>query len=445
MNKKTTIEPLVCTFCAKKIPFKFPSEILEAIKNNKLVIFAGAGISTESYDVFPYTFYEDIKAELKISRNKKLNFEDLMSLYCKQPNGRVKLFTKIKERLDYIKSFPELYRQATKFHRELSTIFYLKEIITTNWDNYFEEECNAVPIVTNDDFAFWNTPSRKVLKIHGSINNYGSIIATQEDYKKCYKNLREGILGSTLKVMLATKTVLFIGYSFGDNDFNKIFGFIKKEMKDILPHAYLITSSQKFNGSLDPNITIINTDGTYFLSVLKHKLIEADEMVPDTKYERAFMGLLRAQKEHDLLLKRFDFKKSPEVLYCSSYQEGLIHSFERMLAMKPSGEYSDPHHLGHMISSYVSLQKERIKSKRFADAAYIDGYIVGITFFLGNKFKDFPLYYIFGSKTVIFSYSDYLKLSKSASNLHGVAYKKAKEFTNKLAQGVTFIHTPFLL
>jgi len=80
-----------------------------------------------------------------------------------------------------------------------------------------------------------------VFKIHGSINNYGSIIATEEDYKKCYKNLSSGLIGSRLKMVLATKVELFLGYSFGDKDFNKIYNLLRKEMNGILPHAYIIT------------------------------------------------------------------------------------------------------------------------------------------------------------------------------------------------------------
>jgi hypothetical protein len=33
----------------------------------------------------------------------------------------------------------------------------------------FERRCGAVPIVTIEDFAFWNTPGRKVLKISGKV------------------------------------------------------------------------------------------------------------------------------------------------------------------------------------------------------------------------------------------------------------------------------------
>lgn len=240
-SNQTELTKAECSICKSHHQFSMPDEIIEAIKQEKLVIFVGAGVSTENQNVFGYSLYEDILYDLGIKKSQNISFSNLMSKFCEQPNGRSKLLQKIKNRFDYIDSFPQLYQIATNFHQELSTIYQVNEIITTNWDDYFEKECGAIPIVTPEDFAFWDYPGRKVFKIHGSINNYGSIVATEEDYKKCYKKLRSGLIGSSLKLILATKVVLFLGYSFGDEDFNKIYNLLKKEMKGILPHAYIIT------------------------------------------------------------------------------------------------------------------------------------------------------------------------------------------------------------
>jgi NAD-dependent SIR2 family protein deacetylase len=265
-----------CIICKNHHPFSMPDEIIEAVKEGKLVIFAGAGISTENRNVFRYSLYKDVLDDLGIEKRQDITFSNLMSEFCKQPNGRSKLLQKIKNRFDYVNSFPELYRTATTFHRELSTNYQVSEIITTNWDDYFEKECGAIPIVSPEDFAFWDYPDRKVFKIHGSINNYGSIVATEEDYNKCYKNLTSGLIGSRLKLVLATKVVLFLGYSFGDEDFNKIYNLLRKEMKGILPHAYIVTLDghlkEKFSKQ---DITPIITDATYFISIIKKAPIGA--------------------------------------------------------------------------------------------------------------------------------------------------------------------------
>src|SRR5439155_7591185 len=118
---------------------------------------------------------------------------------------------------------------ATAFHRALSTSWQVKDIVTTNWDDYFEGECAATPFVTAEDFAFWGLPGRRVLKIHGSVSGLGSIVVTREDYERCFQSLSTGLLGSSLRMMLATKTFLFVGYSVADSDLVNILRLLTVE------------------------------------------------------------------------------------------------------------------------------------------------------------------------------------------------------------------------
>src|SRR5262249_47279095 len=150
----------------------------------------------------------------------------------------------------------------------------IETIITTNWDDFFEVECNAVPFVTDKDFVFWKTAGRKVFKIHGSINNVGSIVATTDDYERCYTDLKAGVLGSSLQMLLATKTVVFIGYSLNDAEFVQLFELLSARMGGMRPHAYLVTitpQSAEFCQRL--GITPIGTDATFFVQSLKTHLV----------------------------------------------------------------------------------------------------------------------------------------------------------------------------
>lgn len=96
-----------CQHCKLKRPFELPSEIVEACNRGELVIFAGAGVSTESKGVFRGKFYEAIKDELGIN-DSNISFSKLMSLYCSS-KSRKDLLLVIKQRIDYVKAFPELY------------------------------------------------------------------------------------------------------------------------------------------------------------------------------------------------------------------------------------------------------------------------------------------------------------------------------------------------
>lgn len=262
-----------CDICKNQRKFIMPKEVIEAAKNGELVLFCGAGISTENKTVLPFSFYEEVQDELNVKDNN-LSFSELMQLYCDKPDGRVKLIKKIKNRFNYIHSFPEIENLATRFHKELAEQYYIRTIITTNWDTYFESYCAATPIVTPADYRVWDENDRSVLKIHGSISNIGSIIATQDDYEICAKNLEKGIIGSELKRLLAKKIVVFIGFSFGDDDFTQIMDFIQSEFEGFIPHIYIVTIDERLCSKVNyKNATYIVTDGTYFLHMLKLEMI----------------------------------------------------------------------------------------------------------------------------------------------------------------------------
>lgn len=221
-----------CAICQHKLPFELPDSLLGEFDVQKVAVFAGAGVSTENRNVLKRTFYDSIAAELGEVESQK-TFPELMAQFCKQPNGRLKLLERIRGRFQHIHSFRELEFSATEFHRTIATLFMLDTIVTTNWDTYFEDVCGAVPFVSDSDVAFWDSPNRKVLKIHGSIQNYGSIVATTADYHECESRLATGVIGSVLKVLLATKTVIFAGYSLTDSDFQNVFAFVAEQMKGL--------------------------------------------------------------------------------------------------------------------------------------------------------------------------------------------------------------------
>jgi SIR2-like domain len=454
MNKsRENNKSCTCFFCSKKLPFDLNEQLFESFKTGNLVLFAGSGISTECPEVFPFTLYDDVCADLRMKPDNGLGFPELMSRFCKQTNGRSKLLQKIKNRFSYIESFPELYQRATTFHSELSTMYPIDTIITTNWDNYFEKECGAIPFVTANDFAFWSIPGRKVIKIHGSVNSYGSLVITKEDYNRCYTQLSNGSIGSYLKLMLATKTIVYIGFSFKDDDFLKIHKFLSNEMKDILPQSYIVTLDDKSDARFHKlGLTPIYTDGTHFLSVLKNSLIEQNKMFPDDRFEIVKLFLSIVDLEHDNFSLQVNWQKHPEDIYTFCYQDGLKHALERMIALQNTGYYSHGCNIVNAIKSYEKFKKEKVKIGKYQDVAYIEGYINGLSIILINKdqlrfLKVIPLFYIFGYKGNLTTMSEYKKGRKNAENLHKKAFKHANKIVENMLgdSKLVYHHTPFLL
>lgn len=435
-----------CSICKNNRSFELPDEILEAAIKGELVLFCGAGISTEGKDILPTSLYSTIQEELGVEDNS-VSFSNLMQRYCERPNGRKKLLKKIRERFQYIHSFAELERQATQFHRELAEIHPIHTIITTNWDTYFEQYCGAVPITIPEDFAFWDEHSRFVLKIHGSIDNLSSVVATAEDYEKCYKQLQNGIIGATLKKILATQTVVFIGFSFGDEDFTQIMGYLRNEMGDLFPHIYTVTLDETLQERLNyRNCTSIITSGTFFLHQLKNVLIEK-EAIRNCNTLPLIKTTLEAMERLHVKISEINSSEFPCVIYTLVYQDGVIHAWERFLQNYNTGEYNCPDYIGRISRSYSKLTADCHKDGNYWDMAYYEGYrngviLIGECGMNPEVIQNFPFLFLPDSKRNLDSLGIYMEELKRGSTSTSEYVSYAREIISEIAGTELIVHHP---
>lgn len=439
-----------CTLCKNDHDFIIDDELMAELLEGKVTVFAGAGISTETRNVLQNTFYETVASDLG-QHETTLNFPELMEEFCQQTNGRFKLLKKIKDRFDYIDSFPELNRSATRFHREIGTFFPIKNIITTNWDIYFERYCKATPFVTDPDLAFWEAADRRVLKIHGSVTNFGSIVATTSDYEKCQQSLSFGLIGGLLKTILATQTVIFIGYSLSDPDFSAVYEFVKEQMNSLHKQAYVVSpfieECEKFRSA---GLIPINTDGTFFFSQVKAHAVAQGLMLDDEVYEAASDLLEIVSEEHNLLHSAIKASDYPEVIFASSYQDGMMHALERAIEMRGTGQYSHHCRITGTIQGYLSWEKKKLQHGVYEDVAYIEGYINALTYLLmereDRESVPIPIYFMFGVKDIICDLPDYIEQLKLNPKAHKAAHKRALRYLKRLSHpdSVEFHHPPWL-
>lgn len=439
-----------CVLCKNNHEFAIGDELIGELLSGNVTLFAGAGISTETSNVLKTTFYESVAAEIG-KGDPYPAFPELMEEYCRQPNGRLKLLNKIKERFDHIDSFPELTRSATRFHRELGTFFPIRNIVTTNWDTYFEEYCKATPFVSDSDLAFWEAADRRVLKIHGSVTNYGSIVATTKDYQQCEDRLTSGLIGALLKTILATQTVVFIGYSLSDSDFSAIYEFVKKQMNFLHKQAYVVTpfveECEKF---LAAGFIPIQTDGGYFIAQVKAHAIAQRALLSDNIFDSAMELLYSVQIEHRLLHNTVKVSDIPEVIFAASYQDGLMHALERAIRMKGSGSYSHRCRVAGVVEAYLKLQKDKLRQGAYEDVAYIEGYINGLTYLLMTEDERssvrVPMYFMFGSKDEISDVTQFVERFSTSPVIHKAAHKRALAYLHRLTdpESAEFHHPPWL-
>ena len=394
------IEDCGCVMCALQIDFDFDDHLLSEIEKHNCVIFAGSGISTETQGTHPNTLYEQLAAE--VEEESELSFPGLIDRYESRPNGRQSLIELIKNRFSDSDSFREAKGAATRFHREISTMSYFSTFITTNWDRYFEEIIGATPFVYESDVPFWETAKRSVLKIHGSIDNYSSIVASTEDYLACEKRLTEGAVGAVLKQIFATKTLIFCGYSAKDEDFLNIFNTIRKGMGAFARTHYMVSPFVSEDDKVrlaDLNIVPIQTDATNFLRAVKSHMISKFGFAKDEAFDLIAQASFRVVAEHMEFSSSFKPAEKPHLIFSAMYQDGLIHALQRIIDLMHTGEYSDLHRLSHQIEAYDEIISKHLTKRDYREYSYFCGYCTGLDYFFacnmqeGAELPDMPMYF----------------------------------------------------
>ncbi len=210
---------------------------------------------------------------------------------------------------------------------------------------------------------------------------------------------------------------------------------------DILPRTYLVTPRKAPDGFTG---TVINTDGTYFVHCLKKRLVENKKMIDDMRFKDVYTALFGIQEIHDTVSK-INLKENPAVIYCTSYQDGMIHAFERIISLQKTGYYSHVCNIINTIDNYEILRKKKVKSRSYFDVAYIDGYLSGISYLWldDNMRKKVPVFYLYGSGQNINNPKLFFRLLKKSPQIHKEASKLAIEITQKYNSEILH-HTPFL-
>ena len=433
-----------CIHCGLDYDFEMPEGLVDAAHGKQVVIFAGAGISTEVPNVFPETVL-DIAAR-RIGVEQPDSFPETLEAF-QQRFGRAELVRMVKDKFDYIDGFVRLRNNAREFHRELATMPYLCDLVTTNWDLHFEQESGATPFVTGEDIALYDMPGRRVLKVHGSMSNLASIVATESDYAKRLDELNRNVMGGLLRQMLATRTVVFIGYSLRDWNFRRLYSALRADMSNFAPKAYLVTPFGT-DGKVEKEfgLTVIKTSGVRFLKDLKSALV-GPCFIDDSVYERVdeMFALL---DEADQFAKTVSHKKYPAIIHCWAYHDGLRDAFFRIPHRRPSGEYSDRHHVTAMLRHYDTLGDRAYDAGRFTDAAYIEGYMSGLMVLMSDQedklLTELPLYFIYAGDSVMRSREDLLEALEYSRRRAPRQRKEARRYADNIPEGMVRSHAPFL-
>lgn len=212
-------------------------KILELALKDKLVLWAGAGLSREAGCPTGWELGEILWNRLSKDEQKFVP-KDLWKVsdyfVNRGNNGRAELILILKEIF-------KIELQKSESHEIIKKLAFFKTIITTNYDELFEDYIPDIQVIkTAKDLSRSNTNSRKLIKIHGDLKSLKRLVLTQVDYAKLYERDFRDPFWNLIRAELTQKGVLFIGYGFNDANVQGLFDYLDRKLKKHKQPKFLV-------------------------------------------------------------------------------------------------------------------------------------------------------------------------------------------------------------
>lgn len=249
---------------------QIPTDIVEKVDSGECILFLGAGASHPSPGGPRYQYKKappgGRELALRLADRCKYKGEDRtnlqrVSLYYELLGGnRDLLENAIKEMITKDKDTGEEFMPSPAMHMLAALPFPI--VITTNYDRLFDTalfrantrdgrpkqpikivydpELKSEPKVPPSDFGE-NKPI--LVKLHGDIDEFGSIVVTEEDYIRFIQKMSIRVyhpLHEHLLARLASWPMLFIGYSLKDYNLRLLFKNLELVVEKHLKLSYSV-------------------------------------------------------------------------------------------------------------------------------------------------------------------------------------------------------------
>jgi hypothetical protein len=241
-----------------------PRSLINDFMYEKVVVFAGAGLSACANLPLWGQLINAIKHNLMdLSNEEEDFFSKLDSLqqaqYMYDKIGQSTVFSEVS------KIFSSNEKQS--LIHDMFVTLPIRKIITTNWDtlieDYFFNKVNLrIKILWKDNQIPTVGNYVTLIKMHGTISDPDSIVFSEEDYYSFL--ITKPLLRQYISTLVATSTILFIGYSYNDLDFKFIYNNVKANIQPMGNNAYIFlpnASQQQINYLKDRGLQVISYSG----------------------------------------------------------------------------------------------------------------------------------------------------------------------------------------
>ncbi|MED4452506.1 SIR2 family protein [Metabacillus fastidiosus] len=283
--------------------------IREAIDNNKLIVFVGAGVSVNSGLPSWWDLIEKFTFGIGLA-TRNISQDDYLKIPQYYFNARGN-----KEYYDLITKVFNISAKPNPIH---SALLELKpcHFITTNYDELIEDSAREkgifYDVVSKDEDLPYTPNNNMIIKMHGDLNNK-NIVLKEDDYLSYSTNFK--LIEHYIKALLSTHVVLLVGYSLNDTNVKLIFQWVKDILKKDFQPAYFLNIDEndsidilEFNYYKNRGVNILN-----YSQIAKEpdfEFIQCDELT-DKRGEKlySFLNYLKKSDEYKELNLEYFYQK----------------------------------------------------------------------------------------------------------------------------------------
>ena len=211
--------------------------IQRASRENRLVIFVGAGVSMNSSVPSWNQLTNRMKAELPNEFSEETDALKIAQIY-KDSRGHKEYMDKVKDILLYNKAVPN------PLHKSILALNPC-HIITTNYDDLIEQELSKeflqYHIIREDKDIPQMACPNTLVKMHGDYVT-DNIVLTEDDYYNYKENFP--LTRAFVQSLFASKLILFVGFSFADLNLKFILNELKNILSDKMQRPYLLSCDE---------------------------------------------------------------------------------------------------------------------------------------------------------------------------------------------------------
>jgi hypothetical protein len=218
---------------------EFPELLIDAEREEKLVVFAGAGVSIDRPSSLPS--FEELVKQVAGGSLAKSKGEPADVYLGRLASQGVDVHGRVKDIINKPRSIPN------RLHRTLVSLFPTPgrvRIVTTNFDRHFSSAANDLFKAHVDEFYAPALPLgyqfNGIVYLHGSIERPAdSLVLTDSDFGRAY--LTDGWARHFLQGLFTAYKILFVGYSHDDT----VMKYLSRALPPGLKTRFAVTTEGK--------------------------------------------------------------------------------------------------------------------------------------------------------------------------------------------------------